>query len=358
MFKKLILKNKQLFFLLIIYTIFHIFFYTNNLLNSLFWLSFLIFFNSQDFNLPKQKEIHLTLIIAMIFLSLYLVSGFIFGFNKSSINDSIIHNLISLETILLPIGGIEILRYKILKSNKDNYKAITLITFLVIISEINFKTLFLSHNLIFFHYLFSMIIPIIAQNILSTYLSLNAHYSIAIIIRLFTDVPKFFFPIILNNWFIIGSFTLIKVLIIYYLFKYFIFKKKTLDHFTKLNLLYPLTIITSILLVLFMLGFFSYQPIAIISNSMAPTFKRGDVVIYKRNENIVPGDIIVFQYQNQNIVHRVISINEYYVTKGDANNSVDYLEIKKEDIKGVYLFHLKYLGYPSIWLNELFTKGN
>ncbi len=108
----------------------------------------------------------------------------------------------------------------------------------------------------------------------------------------------------------------------------------------------------------FTLGLFAYKPIAILSNSMNPIFKRGDVVIYKKEENIKPGDIIVFQYQNQIIVHRVLSIHEYYVTKGDANNNVDYIKVKKEDIKGVYQFSLKYLGYPSIWLNELFMKEN
>ena len=123
-------------------------------------------------------------------------------------------------------------------------------------------------------------------------------------------------------------------------------------------MLYPLTIITSILLVLFMLGVFNYQPIAILSNSMNPIFKRGDIVIYKREENILPGDIIVFKYESQIIAHRVVSINEYYITKGDANNTVDYIKIKKEDIQGVYQFHIKYLGYPSIWLNEFFTKEN
>ena len=91
---------------------------------------------------------------------------------------------------------------------------------------------------------------------------------------------------------------------------------------------------------------------------MNPTFSRGDIVIYKDTETILPGDIIVFQYKNQIIVHRVVSINEYYVTKGDANNTVDSIKIKKEDIKGVYQFSLKYLGYPSIWLNEFFTKEN
>ena len=358
MFKKKAIKNKHLFFLLIIYTILHIFFYTNNFINLLFWFSFFIFFYHQDFNFPKKKEIHLTLTISIIFFILYLVSGFIFGFNNSLFNDPLMNTLINLVVIILPIGGIEILRFKLIKSNKDNFKIISLITFIVIISEINFKALALAHNIIFLHYIISIIIPIIAQNILYTYLSLNAHYDIPIIIRIFDKVPKYLLPLILNsNWFIVGAFAIIKVFIIYYLFKYFIFSKKTINYFTNLNmLLYPITIFTSILLVLFMLGLFTYQPIAILSNSMNPIFKKGDVVIYKKCENIVPGDIIVFQYQNQMIVHRVVSIHDYYVTKGDANNSVDFIKIKKEDIKGVYQFHIKYLGYPSIWLNELFTR--
>ena len=364
MFKKIILKNKQLFCLLIIYTVSHIFFYANNFyisfLEPFFWLIFLIIFYHQDLKLPKKKEINITLAISIIFFILYLVSGFIFGFNKSLSNYSLINIFINWWKVILPICGIEIIRYKLLRSNKNYFGFRALITIIIILSEINFKALFLSHNMIFFHYLISIIIPIIAQNILFTYLSLNSHYYTPIIIKIFSEIPKIILPIIpYSNWFIEGSFGIIKVLIIYYLFKYFIFSKRTINHFTNLSIvLYPLTIITSILLVLFMLGLFTYQPIAILSNSMNPTFKRGDVVIYKKGENVVPGDIIVFKYQNQIIVHRVVSINEYYVTKGDANNNVDYIKVQKEDIKGVYQFSLKYLGYPSIWLNELFTKEN
>lgn len=358
MFKKLILKNNQLFLLLISYTILHIFFCSNNFINNLFWLIFFIFFYRQDFNLRKKKDIILTLNISIIFFILYLTIGFIFNFYYNRFNVLFINVLINLICILLSICGMEILRFKLIKSNKDNFKIIILITFLITISEINFKILFISHDITFFHYFISIIIPIIAKNILYTYLSLNTHYHIPIIIRLFDEIPSLFLPIIIdNNWFIIGSSSIIKIIIIYYLFKYVIFKKKTIYHFTKLNIvIYPLTIITSILLVLFMLGFFTYQPITILSNSMSPTFKRGDVVIYKKNANINPGDIIVFKYQNQNIVHRVVNITKYYVTKGDANNNVDYIKVKNDDIKGVYKFHIKYLGYPSIWLNELFTK--
>ena len=358
MFKKKVLKNKQLFIILIIYALSHVFLCSNNFylnfLNPLFWLTFLIIYYHQNLKF-SQKDINITLIISIVFFILDFASGFIFGFSKSPYNNSLVNIVTNFEKVILPIWGIEIIRFKLLKSNK-NFGA--LITIIIIISEINFKALLTSHNIAFFHYLISVIIPIITQNILFTYLSLNSNYKIPIIIRLFNEVPQFILPFIpYSNWFITGSFTTIKVLIIYYLFKYHIFNKKHIKHLSnKKYLLYPLTIILSILLVLFMLGLFNYKPIAILSNSMNPTFNRGDVVIYKSNASISPGDIIVFQNGSQIIVHRLISINEYYVTKGDANNIIDYMKTKQEDIKGVYQFHIKYLGYPAIWLNELFTK--
>ena len=230
MFKKKIVKNKQLLFLLIIYTISHIFFYTNhfyiNFLKPFFWLFFLIGFYYQDLKLPKKKEINITLFISIIFFMLYFASGFIFGFNEGSSNYSLITIFINVWKVILPICGIEIIRYKLLKSNKNYFGFKTLITIVIILSEINFKTLFLSHNTVFFHYLTSITIPIIAQNILFTYLSLNSHYAIPIIIKTFNEVPKIILPIIpYSNWFMEGSFAVIKILIIYYFIHcgYFLF---------------------------------------------------------------------------------------------------------------------------------------
>ena len=345
MFKKMILKNKPLIFLLIIYTISHILLNNNNfylnILNPFFWLIFLFIFYQQDLSLFKKKELYLTLIITFIFFILYLLSGFIFGFNKESYN--LIQVLINLTKIFFPLYGIEILRYKILKRNNNHFIRF-FITFLIILIRINFKVS--SYPL----YFLVNIISVIAQEMLFTYLSFNSHYKINIIIILFKEIPKIILPSIpFNNWYIEGSFTLIKVLIIYYLYKFFIFKKD-LRPYSKLS--YILTIIFSFFLVSFMLGLFKFEPIAILSNSMAPTFRKGDVVIYKHTL----GDIIVFKQENKTIVHRVVGINNYYITKGDANNTVDYPKVKEDNIKGVYVFHLKYLGYPAIWLNELLSK--
>ena len=159
MFKKKVLKNKQLFIILIIYALSHVFLCSNNFylnfLNPLFWLCFLIIFY-QKLKTSNKKEINITLIISLIFFILYLSSGFIFGFTNSPYNHSLINMFKNLGKTILPIWGMEILRYKLLKCNK-NFGA--LITIIIIISEINFKALLTSHNIAFFHYLISVIIP-------------------------------------------------------------------------------------------------------------------------------------------------------------------------------------------------------
>ena len=361
MFKKKKLKNKKLLFILLIYTISHIFLYNNhfyiNYFNPLFWLIFLILYYYQDKNVLSKKYIKQTLLISIIFLCLYFTTGFIFGFTKSIYNHSLLNIFKNLSKVILPIFGIEIIRYHLIKSN-DTHFFRALITIIIMLSEINFKALFLSHNMMLFEYLTKIIIPIITENILYTYLSINSHYNIPIIIKLFKEIPIYLLPLIPNsNWFIEGSFSLIKSSIIYYLFKYFIFNIRVIKHYRDSIIIDTLTIIISVLLILFMLGLFKYQPIAILSNSMSPIFQRGDIVIYEKKDNISLKDIIVFQYNEQIIVHRVVSINDsFYITKGDANNTNDQMKIEKNDIKGVYLFHIKYLGYPSIWLNELLNK--
>ena len=115
-----------------------------------------------------------------------------------------------------------------------------------------------------------------------------------------------------------------------------------------------------------MLGLFKYEPITILSNSMAPVFNRGDVVIFKKideNElnNIPKGSIIVYSTENKNIAHRIVNIIKngntvLYQTRGDNNNSPDTNLVKSDQIHGVYTFNIKYLGFPSIWLYDYFNE--
>lgn len=69
-------------------------------------------------------------------------------------------------------------------------------------------------------------------------------------------------------------------------------------------------------------------------NSMFPTIKSGEKVSIINPENLVVGDIILFEICNELVLHRIVEINEpYYVTQGDNHLYSDHY-ICKEQIIG------------------------
>ena len=45
-----------------------------------------------------------------------------------------------------------------------------------------------------------------------------------------------------------------------------------------------------------------------------------------------------------------------YFTKGDANKEIDPGYVTKKDIVGVTKFKIKYLGYPTLWVQDIFSE--
>ena len=95
---------------------------------------------------------------------------------------------------------------------------------------------------------------------------------------------------------------------------------------------------------------FGYRPLIVLTGSMEPTYKVGSIIYYKKvsKEELKIGDAITFKLSDGSYVsHRINSIKgDKYVTKGDANNSVDanpvsYVNIVGRDSK----FSIPILGY-------------
>ena len=99
---------------------------------------------------------------------------------------------------------------------------------------------------------------------------------------------------------------------------------------------------------------------------MLPLYRRGDVIIFEKPkkdelDDIPKESIIIYSLGDKNIAHRVINVvksngNTFYQTKGDNNDFPDENLVDVSQIIGVYVFHIKYIGFPSIWLNE-YLKG-
>ena len=107
-------------------------------------------------------------------------------------------------------------------------------------------------------------------------------------------------------------------------------------------------------------GISKYKLIVIGSESMSGVMNKGDMVIYEEYapRELEDGQIILFERDGAIIVHRISDIKSVngetrYYTKGDANDTADAGYITDEQIVGVSLLPLKYVGYPTVWLHEL-----
>ncbi|MBM7587213.1 signal peptidase [Bacillus pakistanensis] len=105
---------------------------------------------------------------------------------------------------------------------------------------------------------------------------------------------------------------------------------------------------------------FGIKPLTVLSNSMAPIFEAGDVIITREVEtgDLRKGDIISFYNEEKKLItHRITAIVEedgekHFYTKGDNNNAMDEEITTVSEIVGKEIFHIPNLGFLAHY-----TKG-
>ncbi|MEM3737488.1 MAG: signal peptidase I [Candidatus Bathyarchaeia archaeon] len=126
-------------------------------------------------------------------------------------------------------------------------------------------------------------------------------------------------------------------------------------HWTAISIIFVLAVWAST-------GQLGFYPTAIISGSMQPTIDVGDLVIVTKisPEKIKPGDIIQFKGERENIVHRVVAVQQgatkTFITKGDNNNSPDREPVKPDQILGKVTYIVPKIGWASIIVKTAIEK--
>lgn len=94
---------------------------------------------------------------------------------------------------------------------------------------------------------------------------------------------------------------------------------------------------------------FHLRPYVVLSASMEPKLLTGSLAyIDKSQTDIQTGDIITYRLQDDSTVtHRVLEVTakDTFVTKGDANESIDIQTVTKDNVIGKYVFSIPYLGF-------------
>ena len=369
--------KKLLLFQIIVLTIY---FLLNNFVSSIlgnyfnvlyyFILLFLfkMIFGFEKDNHRDTKNVCMEIAIyLLIYFLLYYLSGIILSFAKTTnylhFNGILKIILPLIITILLK----EILRYMMIrKSEESKLLIITSCIFFTLFDLLGtFETNIFYSNYTVFIYVALTLLPTISRNVFATYVTYKTGYKPLVLYFLIMNLYSFFLPIIPNPNRYIYSIVelLVPMFFLYGIYKYF---KREKDYTIERNynkkrignLIIPLLLVT--FLVYITSGYFHYHAIVVASGSMTPNLLKGDVVVIEKinKKDIQVGDVIAYKYDKRIIIHRLVKIvkvgNEmFYYTKGDANYGIDNYKIREDMIIGIVVARVSYVGYPTVWINEL-----
>lgn len=345
--------------------------YTLPLLLGLFFVLLYIFLgfekdNKRDF---KNDLINILIFIFSYYILIY-VFGIFMGFLLSGYSLKFKSIILNIFPIVLFQLAKEILRYQInIKGERQNIILILSCTIFILADICSILYLYdLSDISDFIKMVELYLIPFISENILMTYLSVKSGYKITIIYQLLMKLTVYFVPIIpdLGDYIDILIRLIFPSIVLYMMvnetrrlkIKNFIISKQN-NKFSKV--FFTLTLLLLIVVVYLTSGVFRYSAVTIGSGSMSPNLNVGDITIVQKTRDyshLKIGDILVYEKQNKIIIHRITRIikhDDTYVfkTKGDANNEEDNYDIWQQEIIGTVKLNIKFLGYPTIWLNEL-----
>lgn len=325
-------------------------------------------------SINKKHSTILMVIFAMFYLGIFYLLGLHFGFVKSKI-------LFSIKTIfnfILPLGTIVVasewlrriflshsvvIKYKSKKVDLSiilTYIAMVIIDLLIYTEVYDLAKLDDFLTIVGFVFFASL-----SCNLLYNYITTRHGIRGIIIFRLITVLFVYIIPIVPDVFVFLRSFLrLLYPYLIYLVFeKLFSKNDYTIGRHEKKREIFWNTflIVLSALLVMLISCNFRYGIIVVGSESMTGTLNKGDAVIFEKYENqeIQNGQVIIFDYNNIQTIHRVIDIQkvngEYrYYTQGDANSRIDDDYRTKEDIYALVDLRVKYIGYPTLWVRDMF----
>lgn len=337
---------------------------------TLLLMIFLVGYEKDKYRYKTDVFLNILIFLLFYYLITYFL-GFFTGFIKTGYSLRLLMIIKNTFPVILLIVVSELLRYEFLSKVKEN-KYLIILTFLIFVMlDINMGIAVydISTSTGFVKMICMVLFPSITKNIFMSYLAIKVGYKNCIFYRFVTELTLYLLPLFpdFGEYINILLETILPIVImlrINTLFSYNEERKiKSSRYNGKKMILY--TVITFVLLGVVTLtsGYFKYFAVTIGSGSMSPNIDKGDIVIIKKVDasKVEKGDILAYNHNGKMIVHRVVKImvvenKFYFITKGDSNNSNDAYIVNEEQVVGITSFRIKYLGMPTVALNELLNE--
>lgn len=330
-------------------------------------------FEKDNYRYKKDVLLNIIIFLLMYYFITYFL-GLFSGFVKSSYSLSFINIIKNTFPVIALILISELMRYVLFNKTKRNLPCLIIGCLLFVMVDVNtmvhiydVKTALGITKMICL-----VVFPSITKNIFLTYLTMKVGYKNGIIYRLITEISTYLLPIFpdFGEYINVLLKTVLPIAIMARLnnmFNYYSVRKiKDSRYNSRKLVLYSVITFALLTIVLLTSGLFTYQALTIGSGSMSPAIEKGDVIVLKSMKNeearkIKKGDVLVYNHDNKIIVHRVIKKSNNgktisFKTKGDYNNAKDSWTVKQEDVIGIVKFRIRWVGMPTVALNELLNK--
>lgn len=340
------------------------------------YLAFVMHFlrKKEVLSIYKRQVTLLMLLFAGVYVGIFYLLGFFFGFTKSKV----LFSLWTVGRFIIPLSVIivssEIIRHKFLSQkvrlevfNKSfNLSLVLTYIAMVLLDLVIYTGVYDLTNLDdFLTALGFVLFASLSCNILYNYISSRFGSRGIIVFRLITVLFVYIIPVTPDVYLFFRSFLRM-------LFPYFIYVVLEWSYARssfavaykdkKRNFIGTTVVLAMVTLVVALVSCkFTFGLLVIGSRSMTGSINKGDAILYRAydDQKISVGDVIIFEKNGSRIVHRVVQINDVngvvrYYTKGDSNTTVDEGYITKDNIYGLVEFRIKYVGYPTLWVRELF----
>ncbi len=296
---------------------------------------------------------------------LYML-GLVFGFYKVTVNfQTFLYWVIPFALI---ITGSELIRSRLLMQNNRIVSILSVIAFIICDIAMLYETLPFSTFKLFVDFISDILFPCVASGLLYHYVSKRYGALPVIIYRLLMTLYSVLIPIgpavspaLLS--FIRISFPIIAILFMTVLYER---KKKSFSRKKARVQIIVSTLVVSLMAAFMMLIScqFRFGLLVVATESMTGSIDKGDAIVYEEYEGqaIEEGQVLVFRKDKTVYIHRVVKLERIdgqirYTTKGDMNDSADTGYITNENIIGITDFKIKYIGYPTLWVREIFSSN-
>lgn len=335
---------------------------------------------------PHVREGKLaTPVIILAALLFQLIWFVLFGLKLGFVYNIYTWNWDSILKIFLPvvlmIVGVEILRGQVIAKGHES-QAVLILT-VGLLAALEMIWVWPMYDLSLGQDVFELIVisgfPVLLRGVLMTYVAYQYDYRTNIAYRLIMELPILALPIIpninsyLTTMFRTGLLVVLMLILVRMHTSEKVEKSKPEEVKTEAELTWRrwlkhgmsgALIVVVLVYVALVSGIFKYHFLAVGSGSMEPNISRGDMILVEKTDAydaMDEGDVLVYRHDDVVMVHRIREIRQdeefSFVTKGDANDTIDNWVVGQKDVIGVAKARIIAVGFPTLWLNELFNGG-